>query len=124
MHEYALAIDIARSVRVGAARACGRRIVALDVEIGGLDRLSPEHLAFWLREALGEAVAAKGRIRVLRAPITATCRRCGHRRTVMCYDDQSAALDPLWRRCPQCQSDEGEFDGRAGCSIRSLRFEP
>ena len=123
MHEYGLAADIARRVEARARRSGARRLAVLDVEVGALDRLSPDHLAFWLREALGEAVGAAS-ISVLRAPLSLTCLRCGHLRTVAPDDDELAALDPAFSRCPACRSFEVEVDGKAGCRIRALQFEP
>ncbi len=122
MHEYGLALDIAHRVEAEVERAGGQRIAALDVEVGGLARLDPEALAFWLREALAE-VAAPVRIRVLKAPLTVTCVLCSHRRAVVPCDPGPPTLDAAFRCCPQCGSEEVKLDGKAGCRIRTLRFE-
>jgi len=124
VHEYALAAYIARRVEAEAGRSSARRLAGIDVEIGGLARLDPDAIAFWLREALGETVTARARIRVLRAPVSLTCLRCGHQRSVVPYDQGLPTLDPACRRCPQCQSEEVKLDGKAGCRISALRFRP
>lgn len=48
MHEYGLANDLARSVRAEVKRAGGHQIAKVDVEVGGMARLSTEFLSGWL----------------------------------------------------------------------------
>lgn len=122
MHEYGLAADIVHGVQAEAARAGGKRLASLDVEVGALERLETETLAFWLAEELAEhledpAIDADS-IRVLRTPLRVTCLRCGHEGEVAAEDDL-VLLDPASRRCAECGSDEVKVDGGTGWTIRA-----
>jgi Zn finger protein HypA/HybF involved in hydrogenase expression len=121
MHEYGLAADIVHGVQAEAAAVAGRRLASLRVEVGALARLETETLAFWLAEELadhlGDPSIDAERIRVLRAPLTVTCRSCGREAKVPA-EDELAVLDPAVRRCPGCESDDVELDGETGWTIR------
>ncbi len=122
MHEYGLAADIVHGVQAEAARAGGKRLATLDVEVGALERLETDTLAFWLAEELAEhldgpAIGADS-IQVVRTPLLVTCLRCSHEAQVPVEDDL-VLLDPGSRRCSECGSDEVKVDGGTGWTIRA-----
>lgn len=118
MHEYGLAADIVRGVQAEAVRAGGRHLASLEVRVGALARLETETLSFWLAEEITEHVGAidADAIRVVRAPLLVTCRRCGHEASVV-GDEDLVVLDPRTRRCPECGADDVRLDGGTGWEI-------
>jgi Zn finger protein HypA/HybF involved in hydrogenase expression len=122
MHEFGLAADIVHGVQAEAAAVPGRRLEVLDVEVGALERLETETLAFWLAEELADHLddptIDAGRVRVVRQPLTVTCLRCGRETTVPAEDDL-VLIDPSARRCAACGSDEVKVDGAAGWTIEA-----
>ena len=52
MHEFSLAQEIAERLKAEAEREGARRIVAVDIEVGGLVHGSADNIAFWVKEAL------------------------------------------------------------------------
>jgi Zn finger protein HypA/HybF involved in hydrogenase expression len=123
MHEYGLAADIVHGVLEQSKAAGGKRLAALEVEVGALERLETDTLAFWLAEELadhlGDPTMVADRIRVFRAPLALTCLHCGHERSVAAADDELVLLDPLASRCPACGSDDVKRDGASGWTIRA-----
>jgi Zn finger protein HypA/HybF involved in hydrogenase expression len=122
MHEYGLAADIVHGVLEQAKSEGGRELAVLEVDVGALERLETDTLAFWLAEELadhlGDPTIDADRIRVMRTPLTLKCRRCGQDTTVPVEDDL-VLLDPLARRCAACGSDEVTADGGTGWTIRA-----
>jgi Zn finger protein HypA/HybF involved in hydrogenase expression len=127
MHEYGLAADIVRGVQAEAAAAGGKRLASLEVEVGALTRLETDTLAFWLAEELaehlGDAAITADRVRVFRAPLTVTCRRCGNEAAVQADDDDLVLIDPRARRCSGCGSDDVKLDGGTGWTIQAAWAE-
>ncbi|OFW66505.1 MAG: hypothetical protein A2Y74_09560 [Actinobacteria bacterium RBG_13_63_9] len=121
MHEYGLANDIARSVRAEAERAGGHQIAKLEVEVGGMARLSTEFLSAWLQEALADLAGAE-LIQVSRAPVIAVCPQCKSRRRIRVNEEDLPALDPAYQRCPKCGAENVRLSGKADCRIRALTF--
>jgi Zn finger protein HypA/HybF involved in hydrogenase expression len=121
MHEYGLANDIARSVRAEAERAGGHQIAKLEVEVGGMARLSTELLSGWLQEALADLAGAEF-IQVSRAPVIAVCPQCKSRRRIRVNEDDLPALDPGYQRCPKCGAENVQLSGGTDCRIRALTF--
>ena len=70
MHELGLAADIVHGVQEQAAAEGGKRLAVLEVEVGALERLETDTLAFWLAEELADHLDDPSidadRIRVLR----------------------------------------------------------
>jgi Zn finger protein HypA/HybF involved in hydrogenase expression len=127
VHEFGLAADIVHGVQAEAAAVPGRRLDALDVEVGALERLETETLAFWLAEELADhlddASIGADRIRVVRLPLRLICRRCGHESTVPAEDDL-VVLDPAARRCAACGSEDVAADGATGWTIEARWAAP
>jgi Zn finger protein HypA/HybF involved in hydrogenase expression len=122
MHEYGLAADIVHGVQAEANREGGKRLASLDVEVGALERLETDTLAFWLAEEFAEHLEGPpigaDSIRVVRMPLIVTCLRCGREAQVPVEDDL-VVLDPGSRRCSDCGADEVKVDGGTGWTIRA-----
>jgi len=123
MHEYGLAQDVAEQLKVEAQRAGARRIIAVDVEVGGLAHASAEHLAFWIGEALRQGRGADARVRVLRASPSLFCRDCRRRSQLSPPEDEEWDAYSLPARCPHCGSTCVRLDGDTACVIRHLELE-
>ena len=123
MHEYHLAQEIAERLKAEAERAGARRIIAVDIEVGGLSHASAEHLAFWIREALGEGPGKDATVRVLRASPSLLCLDCQQRssRSPLADDEWDAYSLPAL--CPHCGSARVQIEGDTGCTIRHLELE-
>jgi Zn finger protein HypA/HybF involved in hydrogenase expression len=119
MHEYGLAEDIAHHVREEAERFPGRQVAELEVEVGGMARLSADILSEWLQEALAD-LGAKERVKVSRGPVTASCPKCGSSRSIDVDEDDIPTLSIEYRRCPTCGADDVQLSGETNCRIRVL----
>ena len=123
MHEYGLALDVAERLKAEAERAGARRIVAVDIEVGGLSHASAEHLSFWVKEALGDGPGRDATVRVLRASPSILCLDCEQRSSTSPPDDEEWDAYSLPSRCPHCGSARVELEGDTACVIRHLELE-
>jgi hydrogenase nickel incorporation protein HypA/HybF len=123
VHEFSLAQDVAQRLTAEAERAGARRIVAVDIEVGGLSHASAEHLSFWIKEALEDGPGRDATVRVLRAAPSILCRDCEQRSSAPPPDDEEWDAYSLPARCPQCGSAHVELEGDTACVIRHLELE-
>jgi hydrogenase nickel incorporation protein HypA/HybF len=123
MHEFGLAQDIAKRLKAEAEQAGARRIVAVDIEVGGLLHGSPDNIAFWVKEALGEGLGEGTAVRVVRAPASLFCQDCRRRSSFEPSDSHGLDADYLLARCPHCGSARVRVEGDASCLISHLELE-
>jgi Zn finger protein HypA/HybF involved in hydrogenase expression len=123
MHEFGLAQDIAKRLKEEAEQAGAQRIVAVDIEIGGLVHGSPDNIAFWVKESLGEDLGKDTAVRVLRAAATVFCQDCRRRSSFEPSDSHELDARYLLARCPRCGSTRVRVKGDATCLIRHLELE-
>lgn len=123
MHEYGLAQDVVEQLRVEARRAGARRIIAVDIEVGGLAHTSVEHLAFWVEEALREGQGKNATVRVLRASPSLSCPDCQRASQRPPPDDEDWGAYSPPAICPHCGSTRVTVTGDTGCTIRHLELE-
>jgi hydrogenase nickel insertion protein HypA len=123
MHELGLAQEIAKRLKAEAEREGARRIVAVDIEVGGLVHGSADNIAFWVKEALREGLGEDATVRAVRAAASLFCQDCRRRssRAALENDDWDAHL--LLARCPHCGSAQVQVEGDTGCLIRHLELE-
>jgi hydrogenase nickel insertion protein HypA len=123
MHEYALAQDVVEQLKAEAQRAGARRVVAVDIEVGGFSHTSAEHLAFWVQEALGQGPGKDARVRVLRVSPSLFCRDCRRRFRQPVAEGKEWDACSLLASCPHCGSSRVMVRGSTGCTIRRLELE-
>jgi len=123
MHEYGLAQDIAERLKAEAERAGARRIIAVDIELGGLLHASAERLAFWVKEALREGLGKDATVRVVRASASLFCQDCRRRSSRAPSENEEWDAYSLPARCPHCGSARVRVKGDTGCLIRHLELE-
>jgi len=123
MHEYSLAQEIAERLKAEAEREGARRIVAVDIEVGGLVHGSIDNIAFWVKESLREGLGRDATVRVVRAAASLSCRDCGRASSFEPSDDHEPLALALLARCPHCGSARVQVEGESGCLIRHLELE-
>jgi len=123
MHELGLAQEIAKRLKAEAEREGARRIVAVDIEVGGLVHGSVDNIAFWVKEALGEELGKDATVRAVRAPTSLFCADCRRRSSFEPSDDHELDVRYLLARCPHCGSAQVQVEGDTGCLIRHLELE-
>jgi Zn finger protein HypA/HybF involved in hydrogenase expression len=123
MHEYHLALEIAKRLKAEAEREGARRIVAVDVEVGGLVHGSIDNIAFWVKESLGEALGKDTIVRAVRAPASMFCTDCQRHSSLEPSEDHEPEARYLLARCPHCGSAQVQVEGDASCLILSLELE-
>lgn len=112
MHELSLALGICDVCEEALARHPGRRLAAVEVEVGAFAGVHAESLEFCLRAALAERFGdAECRIRV--TPGQSVCPACGTR-----FDVVRAPFT-----CPRCGSAGIGLTGGDGLLVRSLELE-
>jgi Zn finger protein HypA/HybF involved in hydrogenase expression len=123
MHEFGLAQEIAKRLKAEAEREGARRIVAVDIEVGGLVHGSVDNIAFWVKQALEEGVGKDATVRAVRGPASMFCADCRRRSSFEPSDSHELAAHYLLARCPHCGSARVQVEGDAGCLIRHLELE-
>ena len=123
MHEFGLAQEIAERLKAEAERAGARRIIAVDIEVGGLVHGSADNIAFWVKEALGEELGKEAAVRAVRAPASLFCQDCRRHSSFEPSDDHELDAHYLLARCPHCGSARVRVKGDTGCLIRHLELE-
>jgi hydrogenase nickel incorporation protein HypA/HybF len=123
MHELGLAQEIAKRLKAEAEREGARRIVAVDIEVGGLVHGSVDNIAFWVKESLREGLGKDATVRVVRAAASLSCPDCGRASSHEPPDDHDALAQSLLARCPHCGSARVKVEGDASCLIRHLELE-
>jgi Zn finger protein HypA/HybF involved in hydrogenase expression len=123
MHEFSLAQEIAKRLKAEAEREGARRIVAVDIEVGGLVHGSPDNIAFWVKESLREGSGQETTVRAVRAAASMSCRDCGRTSSYEPPDEHDPVALSLLARCPHCGSASVEVEGDASCLIRHLELE-
>ena len=123
MHEFGLAQEIAERLKAEAEREGARRIVAVDIEVGGLVHGSVDNIAFWVKEALGEELGKDAAVRAVRALASLSCADCQRHSSLEPPDDHDLDAHLLLARCPHCGSAQVQVEGDASCLIRHLEME-
>jgi Zn finger protein HypA/HybF involved in hydrogenase expression len=123
MHEYGLAQEIAKRLKAEAERAGARRIIAVDIEVGGSLHASADNIAFWVKESLGEELGKDATVRAVRAPASLFCPDCKRRSSRVSPDNEEWGAHLLPARCPHCGSSRVRVKGDTGCLIRHLELE-
>lgn len=123
MHEYGLALEIAERLKAEAEQAGARRIVAVDIEVGGLVHGSADNIAFWVKEALGEELGRDATVRAARASASLLCQDCRRHSSFEPTDDHERDARYLLARCPHCGSGRVQVKGDSGCLISRLELE-
>jgi Zn finger protein HypA/HybF involved in hydrogenase expression len=123
MHEYGLAQEIAKRLKAEAERAGARRIIAVDIEVGGSLHASADNIAFWVKEALREGLGKDTNVRVVRASASLFCQDCRRRSSLAASENEDWDTHSLLARCPHCGSSRVRVKGDTGCLIRHLELE-
>jgi hydrogenase nickel insertion protein HypA len=123
MHEFGLAQDIAKRLNAEAEQAGARRIVAVDIEVGGLVHGSTDNIAFWVKEVLREGLGKDAAVRVVRGPASLFCQDCRRRSSFEPSENHELDAHYLLARCPHCGSARVQVKGDTGCLISHLELE-
>jgi len=123
MHEFGLAQEIAERLKAEAEKERARRIIAVDIEVGGLVHGNVDNIAFWVKEALGEELGKDATVRAVRAAASLLCQDCRRRSSFEPSDDHELDAHLLLARCPHCGSAQVQVKGDTGCLIRHLELE-
>ena len=123
MHEFGLAQEIAERLKAEAEREGARRIIAVDIEVGGLVHGNVDNIAFWVKEALGEELGKDATVRAARAAASLLCQDCRRRSSRAPSENEEWDAYSLPARCPHCGSARVRVKGDTGCLIRHLELE-
>lgn len=110
MHEVGLAEAIVRDVE---ARAHGRRVTAIDVRVGALQRVVADSLAFGVEMLAAGGPLEGARVDVRVVPVRVHCRACGA--------DTEVPAEAL--RCPHCGSLDVTVTAGEECYVDSIELE-
>jgi hydrogenase nickel insertion protein HypA len=123
MHEFGLAQEIAKRLKAEAEQQGARRIVAVDIEVGGLVHGSVDNIAFWVKQALEEDLGKDAIVRAVRGPASLFCQDCQRRSSFEPSDSHELDAHYLLSRCPHCGSARVQVEGDASCLISHLELE-
>lgn len=122
-HEYHLALEIADRLKAEAERAGARRIVAVDIEVGGLVHGRADNIAFWVKETLGEELGKDATVHAARAPASLFCQDCRRHSSFEPSDGHEPDAAVWLACCPHCGSGRVQVKGDTGCLIGRLELE-
>jgi hydrogenase nickel insertion protein HypA len=123
MHEYGLAQEITKRLKTEAKRVGARRIIAVDIEIGGLVHGNVDNIAFWVKETLGEELGKDAAVHAVRAAASLFCQDCRRHSSCEPSDHDGPDAHVLLAHCPHCGSTRVQVKGDTGCVIRHLELE-
>jgi hydrogenase nickel incorporation protein HypA/HybF len=112
LHELGIAAEIVEIAVAEARRHGGRKVTAVNLKIGVLRGIVPEHLAFLFGHVARDTIAEGAKLSIEEETVRVDCRSCG---TV---EAGGMTLD-----CPACGGVEVEIQGGDAMRIVSLEVE-
>ena len=79
MHEMSIAISMLEGVLAAGKQAGARRIEAVEIEVGAMQRVVPEALQQAWQAVCFETIADAAELTITEVPAQAECRQCGRR---------------------------------------------
>jgi hydrogenase nickel incorporation protein HypA/HybF len=110
LHELGIATEILDIALVEAQKHGGRRITAVNLRVGVLRGVVPEHLHFLFGHVAKGTIAEEARLEIEEEPIRVECEACG----------PSEARE-FTLECPACGTPCGKV--RGGDSLRILSID-
>lgn len=110
MHELSIAAAI---VEIAEREARGRRVVAVEVQVGDLRQVVPEPLRFAFATLIGGTALDGARLRIQRVAAAGRCRRCG----------SEAEIESFPLLCAGCGSAEIDVVAGEELQVRALELE-
>lgn len=110
MHEMALTQGI---IEICEKYASGKRVLALDVEIGQLSGVVPDAVEFCFEACSRGTLLEGARINVIHIPGTGRCRECG----------AESPLANIFDSCPACGGFQMELISGEEMRVREIEVE-
>lgn len=122
MHEFSTAQQLVKAVLDVAQTHKAKKVVQVDVEIGGLTHLSKDQLLFSFSILTKDTLMDKAQIKITYLPIILRCKKCGFDKKVEIEPSEiySTIID---FKCGNCGHREAEIDGDTSCIIKSIKVK-
>ena len=122
MHELATSEAIADVVLEEAAKREAKRVLGVQIEIGGLSFLNPEQVRFWLEIKFEETIAHGAKLDIKLIPPEISCPGCGYKGTLEMKDDPVYHFVLPSLSCPLCGSSKVVVEKGRGCTVNRIKL--
>ncbi|MGZ8429291.1 MAG: hydrogenase maturation nickel metallochaperone HypA [Candidatus Deferrimicrobiaceae bacterium] len=112
MHELGIATDLLEIALAEARKHGGNRITAVNLQVGVLRGVVPEHLHFLFGHVAKGTIAEAARLEIEEEPIRVECEACG----------PSEARE-FTLECPACKKPCARIEGGDALRILSLEID-
>ncbi len=108
-------LDVAQSHKA-------KKVIQVDVEIGGLTHLSKDQLLFSFSILKKNTIMDKAHIRITYLPVILRCKKCRFEKKVKVEASEiyGAVVD---FNCGSCGNREAEIDGDTSCIVKSIKVK-
>ena len=122
MHELSTSEAIADLVLAEAAKRKAKRVLGVQIEIGGLSYLNPEQVKFWLEMRFEDTIACGAKLDINLETSEISCPECGYKGTLEVKDDPIYHLILPSLSCPLCSSSEVIVEKGRGCTVSRIKM--
>ncbi|HID96381.1 MAG TPA: hydrogenase maturation nickel metallochaperone HypA [Candidatus Latescibacteria bacterium] len=121
MHEFSTAQAIVKSVLERAKERNARRLLEVEVEIGGLTLLNPEQVEFWIKLGLERTIGNNARLAVRTIEPQISCKVCGYEGEIKVEGDLLLHVPFYSLCCPECSSGEIVVKKGRECCVKRIK---
>ncbi|WP_455367937.1 hydrogenase maturation nickel metallochaperone HypA [[Eubacterium] cellulosolvens] len=122
MHEFSTAQQLVKAVLDVAQNHKAKKVVQVDVEIGGLTHLSKDQLLFSFSILKKDTLMDRAHIKITYLPVILRCKKCGFENKVKVDPSEiyGAIVD---FNCSNCGNREAKIDGDTSCIIKAIKVK-
>jgi len=122
MHELSTSDEIADLVLAEAAKRKAKKVLGVQIEIGGLSNLNPEQVKFWLEVRFEKTIARGAKLDIKLTSAELSCPECGYKGTLEVKDDPLHHLVLPVLTCPMCGSSKVIVEKGRGCTVNRVEM--
>lgn len=122
MHELATSEAIADVILEEATKREAKKVLGVQIEIGGLSFLNPEQVKFWLEIKFEETIAYGAKLDIKLTKPEISCPECDYKGTLEMKDDPVYHLVLPSLSCPLCGSGKVKVEKGRGCTVNRIKM--
>ncbi len=120
MHEFSIASEIVNNVLDAAQKSDGRKVLAVQLEIGELTLLNIEQVIFLVKELFKDSIAegAKIKVRIVKARVS--CEACEYKGKGR-FNQENLSSHFALLSCPRCNSLQVKVEKGRECLLKRIQ---
>lgn len=120
MHEFSIASEIVSNVLDATKKNDGRKVLAVQLEIGELTLLNIAQVTFWVKELFKDSIAEGAKVKARAVKARIVCEECGYKGRVRLSQEDLVSRLGL-QNCPQCHSFQVKVEKGKECLLRRIQ---